>query len=162
MSKSPDKKEYKEIREKGSLALATVLKQEQNRRIIEKYVHKQAKKAAKKAENHVEEYEKKYTKVLFQTVGDILKGANLKKLCQNIKKSMIGWDHPDYNDVKHRIEEHDEFIINPFEVEEGVTKCNKCGSERVFTYSKQVRSSDEPMTTFAKCVKCKEKWTYSG
>ena len=79
---------------------------------------------------------------MFQTVGDIIKGVKLEKIVQNIKKSMIGWDHPDYTDVKHRIEEHDEFIINPFEVEEGVTKCNKCGSERVFTYSKQVRSSD--------------------
>ena len=160
MTKSPDKKEYTEMREKGSLALATVLKQEENIRIVEKYIHKKAKKFAKK--DTIQEYNKRYTKFLFQTVGDIIKGVKLEKIVQNIKKSMIGWDHPDYTDVKHRIEEHDEFIINPFEVEEGVTKCNKCGSERVFTYSKQVRSSDEPMTTFAKCVKCKEQWTYSG
>lgn len=165
MSKSADKEEYKEIREKGSLALATAINQEQNICIVEKYVHKQGKKAAKEAKNKGkdtrEAYEKRYTKVLFQTVGDIIKGTNLKQLVKNIKQSMVGWDHPDYTDVKRRIEEQDDFIINPFEVEEGVTKCH-CGSERVFTYSKQERGGDEPMTTHAKCVKCKAQWSYSG
>ena len=162
MYKFPDEKEYKEMREKGYLALATVLKQEKNIRIVEKYVHKQSKILSKNTEDPDEKYVNKYSKVLYQTVGDILKGVKMKNIVQNINKSMIDWDHPNYNNVKYRIEEHDDFIINPFEVEEGVTKCKKCGSERVFTYSKQVRSSDEPMTTFAKCVKCKEQWTYSG
>lgn len=165
MSKATDKEEYKEIREKGSRALATALKQEQNTRIVEKYVHKQCKKATKEAkkkgEDSLHAYEKRYSKVLFQTVGDIIKGANLKQLVENIKQSLVGWDHSDYVDVKHRIEEQDDFIINPFEVEEGVTKCH-CGSERVFTYSKQERGGDEPMTTHAKCVVCKAQWAYSG
>lgn len=160
MSKSPDTKEYTEMREKGTMALATVLKQEQNIRIIEKYIHKKAKKFTKKVDPP-QVYNIQYTKFLFQTVGDIIKGIDIKKIVRNINKSMIGWDHPDYDDIKHRIEESDEFIINPFEVEEGVTECG-CGSKRVFTYSKQVRSCDEPMSTFAKCVKCKKQWTYSG
>ena len=165
MSKFTDKEEYKEIREKGSRALATSLKQEQNTRIVEKYVHKQGKKAAneakKKGGDYLQAYEKRYTKVLFQTVGDTIKGVNLKQLVKNIKQSLVGWDHPDYVNVKRRIEEQDDFIINPFEVEEGVTKCH-CGSERVFTYSKQERGGDEPMTTHAKCVVCKAQWAYSG
>ena len=67
-----------------------------------------------------------------------------------------------FKEIFQRLEEHDDFIINPFEVEEGCTECKKCGSKRVFTYTKQIRSSDEPMTTFAKCVQCKISWTYSG
>lgn len=156
MAKSNNKKEYNDVRKKGVKALGTVLKEEKNISIIEKYVYKQV-------ENLPEENQQsEYNYILFQVVGDIIKGRKLCDIVKNIKKSMIGWNHEDFNNIKYLIEEQDEFIINPFEVEEGVTKCNKCGSERVFTYSKQVRSADEPMSTFAKCVKCKQQWTYSG
>ena len=57
--------------------------------------------------------------------------------------------------------EQNDFIENPFEVEEGVIEC-KCGSKRVFSYSKQTRGADEPMTTFAQCMSCKKSWSYSG
>ena len=143
----------KEIRETGINALRTVLKQEKNISIIENYIHKISKK--------LKEYEKTYKQILYQTVGDVIKCVNLKLIVNNIKKKKIGWNHPIFTTIKHRIEEHDDFIINPFEVVEGVTICN-CGSNRVFTYQAQVRSCDEPMTTFAKCVSCKNKWSYSG
>ena len=158
MYSHPQNKKYSsdtEDRKKGIKALATVLKQEKNIKIIEKYIHQSALK-------HSDEYDTMYKKIIYQTIGDIIKGDNVKILLDNIKNGMVGWKHPIFKNVSHRIEEHDEFIINPFEVEEGVTECRKCGSKRVFTYSKQVRSSDEPMTTFAKCVKCKSNWTYSG
>lgn len=154
MTSSNDNKEYTFLRESGKLVLATVLKHEQNIRIVEKCIHKNSKNANK--------YDEMYQRILYQTVGDILNGGNLKSVVKNIKNELVGWDHPVFKDIKHRIEEHDEFIVNPFEVEEGVTKCNKCGSERVFTYQKQTRGADEPMSTFAKCVKCKSQWSYSG
>ena len=145
----------KEIREKGVQALGTVLKQEQNIEIIEKYIHKYVKG------EEGSDYVGTYRKVVFQTIGDINNNVDLKTIIKNIKKKMVEWKHPTFTDIKNRIDEHDEFIINPFEVEEGVTTCN-CGSKRVFTYSKQTRGADEPMTTFAKCVSCKGSWTYSG
>jgi DNA-directed RNA polymerase subunit M/transcription elongation factor TFIIS len=155
MTSVHENKDYDDmsIRDRGSIALGTVLNKEQNIRIVEKYIHKKAKKA--------DDYEATYRKFLYQTVGDILKGKDLTTMTRDIKKELIGWEHPMFTDIKNRIEEHDEFIINPFEVEEGVTICH-CGSERVFTYQKQTRGADEPMTTFAKCVKCKAQWTYSG
>lgn len=149
-----------ELRESGIKALGTVLKQEKNIKIIEKYIHKNAENAENS--DNSESYENIYRKIIYQSIGDILKGINLKDMIKNIKKDMVDWQHPTFKNIKNRIEEHDEFIINPFEVEEGVTTCKKCGSGRVFTYQKQCRGSDEPMSTFAKCVKCKEKWTYSG
>lgn len=164
MSKSTYKEEYREMRKKGFLALSSVIKQEKNINIVENYIHKEAKnvnKETKNGEDSQQSYEKRYTKVLYQTVGDIIRDVNLKQLVKNIKNSLVCWEHPDYVGVKRRIEEQDDFIINPFEVEEGVTKCH-CGSERVFTYSKQERGGDEPMTTHAKCVKCKAQWSYSG
>ena len=167
MSTTSEKKEYIVLlREQGKLALATVLKNEQNIRVIEKYIHKKAVKKSNQEETEEtdpeEIYKVTYRRICYQTVGGILKGDKVQELLTNIKKEETGWNHPIYSDVKYRIEEHDEFIINPFEVEEGVTECNKCGSKRVFTYQKQCRASDESATTFAQCVQCKVKWTYSG
>ncbi len=158
MVSDDEKKEYSindisELRSNGSKALETVLSKQTNINIVEKCIHKKAKKA--------DDYESIYKKILYQTVGDIITGINLKDLVKNIKRELVGWNHPVFSDIKNRIEEHDEFIINPFEVEEGVTTCH-CGSGRVFTYQKQCRGSDEPMTTFAKCVACKAQWSYSG
>lgn len=153
MSSLTNKTKYNDFRSTGKIALATVLKHEKNIRVVEKYIHKNSENS--------ENYDYIYKKILYQIVGDILKGKDLKLLVTNIKNEMVGWNHPTFTDIKTKIDEHDEFIINPFEVEEGVTVC-KCGSVRVFTYSKQVRSCDEPMTTFAQCVQCKAKWTYSG
>ena len=65
------------------------------------------------------------------------------------------------NDLMNEEIEQDNFIENPFEIEEGVLEC-KCGSKRVFSYQKQSRSADEPMSTYATCVACKNKWIYSG
>jgi DNA-directed RNA polymerase subunit M/transcription elongation factor TFIIS len=148
------KKEIKEIRVKGVEALGTVLNKEQNIKIIEKYIHKYSKNS--------EFYENSYKKVVYQVIGDIIVSVTLEDIIKNIKTKMVEWNHSIFTDIKKRIEEHDEFIINPFEVEEGVTTCGKCGSGRVFTYQKQTRGADEPMTTFAKCVKCKVNWSYSG
>lgn len=68
------------------------------------------------------------------------------------------WDCEIFNDVRNIQKEKDEFISNPFIVEEGVLKCDKCGSNRTYSYSKQVRSADEGFTTFVTCAQCNAKW----
>ena len=162
MSASDTEKEYgdfsemdiTEIREKGVEVLRTVLKQEQNIKVVEKYIHRLAKKS--------DTYMTTYRKSLYQAIGDFInENNNLKDTVKNIKNEKVGWNHPVFSEIKNHIDEHDDFIINPFEVEEGVTTC-KCGSGRVYTFQKQVRSCDEPMTTFAKCVKCGNNWSYAG
>ena len=145
---------YCEKRKLGVKTLSTVLKKKQNIDIIEKYIHKKSKL--------YEDYDYIYNNILYQIIGDIIDKQNNKQIIVNIKNNFILWNHPTFTEIKNRIKEHDDFIINPFEVEEGVTECKNCGSNRVFTFSKQVRSSDEPMTTFARCVLCNKKWTYSG
>ena len=37
-------------------------------------------------------------------------------------------------------------------------KCNKCGSDNVFSESRQTRSGDEAMTIFYTCLNCGNKW----
>lgn len=140
-----------QIRKNGIKALETILKNPNNIKIIEKTVCQVCK-------NNNEEYEK----IMYQVCGDILSDIPLKKIMSNLNSESIGWSNPIFSDIKRRLDEHDEFIVNPFEVAEGVTQCSKCGSKKTYTYPMQCRSSDEPTSTIAQCMNCKEKWTYSG
>lgn len=102
-----------------------------------------------------------YNNYIYQIVGDIINGKHINCIVDNIKTKKNGWDHPTFFKYKEQLNEKDEFIENPFEIEEGVLEC-KCGSKKVFSYSKQLRSCDEPSTTFATCCMCNAKWTYNG
>jgi len=141
-------------REFGKNALREVLNNPKNITVLEKYVYIINNEMAEDDD----EIESLYKQNIYQVVGDILSGGNLKLLLDNIKEGKLGWKHPSFQDVTFRMEEQDDFIINPFEVEEGVLEC-RCGSKRVFSYSKQVKSSDEATTTFAQCMACKVRWT---
>lgn len=79
-----------------------------------------------------------------------------------LDKNLVGWNHPTFDKFRLREKDQDDFILNPFEVEEGVVTCIKCGSNRVFSTTIQTRASDEPMTTVAHCMKCKTKWSQNG
>lgn len=105
---------------------------------------------------------KQYNDLLYEIIGEIIIGKNLKDIILNINNGYFLWNNKLYTNIKRNISEQNDFIENPFEVEEGVIECNKCGSKRVFSYSKQTRGADEPMTTFAQCVSCKSSWSYSG
>lgn len=50
------------------------------------------------------------------------------------------------------------FYIEKVEVKEGEFKCGKCLGKRVLTYQRQMRSADEPMTTFYHCQVCGNRW----
>jgi DNA-directed RNA polymerase subunit M/transcription elongation factor TFIIS len=132
-------------RKKALLILSSVLKQKKNVCIIEKYILK-----ASKPSN--------YLRICYQVLGDIIKKKSLRLIVRDLKLGRVDWVHPSYTNVINKIKEQNEFIENPFEIEEGVLTC-KCGSKRVFSYTKQVRAADEPMTTFAQCLSCRKKWT---
>jgi DNA-directed RNA polymerase subunit M/transcription elongation factor TFIIS len=71
------------------------------------------------------------------------------------------WNSKSFDELRQMEEEQDKFIIQPFEIVEGITEC-KCGSKKVFSYSKQTRGGDEATSTFNECAKCKAKWMYNG
>lgn len=135
----------------GKDALGLVVKVEKNLNILEKAIY------GKSGDD-----ENAYKDLVYEAVCEIASGKKLPAILESIKGGKNGWNHPDFDETRFRQQEQDEFIINPFEVEEGVLKCGKCGNSRTFSYTKQTRSADEPMTTFATCMTCKHKWTYSG
>ena len=138
------------FRKTGIAALSTVLNNQKNINIIERAVYQNTK------------IEVDYKMIIYQSISDIQGGASIKDTFRMIKDRKMGWNHHSYHIMSQRINEQNDFIENPFEVEEGVHQCRGCGSKRVFSYSKQVRSSDEGTSVFCECVACHIKWKESG
>ena len=145
-----------ELRNKGKKALGTVLKEEKNIDILEKHIYNNTFK-----KNHLTIIEN-YNDNLYQVIGDILNEKKLKDILDDIKKNKFGWEHSSFEEMGNFIKEQNDFLQNPFEVEEGVFQCKACGSKRVFSYCKQDRSSDEGMSVYAQCIACKTKWRERG
>lgn len=147
-----------EIRDKGKIALRKFLSKEQNVTILEKCINEAV-------INHIgiktETFSEIYNNIIYQLINDIINKKELKEILKRIKNNEILWKHPSLKDLIDDEIEQDDFIIQPFEIVEGIAEC-RCGSKRVYSYTKQTRGGDESSTTFNECLKCKSKWTYSG
>lgn len=139
------------MRDLGKKVLSTVIKQEKNVEIIEKNIYKLS--------NDDEDVYKKY---IYEIVNNILKGKKLPDILNDIKEKKLSWKNIHFAQLVKEEEEQDDFIINPIEIIEGIAECNKCGSKRVYSYSKQCRSGDEATSSFHQCLNCKAKWSYNG
>jgi len=131
-------------------ALKLVVKNESNVTILEKNIFD--------ASN---DNESVYKNITFQVVNDIRSGKKLKDTLNDIKNLKVNWKHSSLIEYIQEEIEQDNFIIQPFEIVEGITEC-KCGSKRVYSFTKQTRGGDEISTTFNECLSCKSKWSYSG
>lgn len=98
-----------------------------------------------------------YFELIYQVIGDALKGESNEAIQAGLLKMKSLWDHDIFTSVRNRVAEQDDFVMDPFEIEEGVIEC-RCGSKRVFSFTKQDRSCDEPTTVFAQCLSCNKKW----
>jgi DNA-directed RNA polymerase subunit M/transcription elongation factor TFIIS len=135
----------------GTKVLSTIMTKPKNVQIFLKYIDKLSKT------------DEDFVKNLYQISGDVIsKELPLTELIKEVKNRNIGWKHRIYNDIKSKLDEHDDFIINPFEIIESVIECRKCGSKKTFSYSKQCRSSDESATLFVTCAVCHNKWSQSA
>lgn len=138
-------------RQAGKEALQTVLKVQKNIDTLEKYIYDLTKP-----------YEHKYFDSIYQIVGRVINGEKLNTILQSLKEGNIGWESPEFQEYQIKLEEEDDFLTKPFEVEEGVLECNRCGSKRTFSYSKQTRRADEGTSVFVKCAQCNNSWVISG
>lgn len=79
-----------------------------------------------------------------------------------VQKKRLGFNHVQFDQLLQKQKEQDDYVLNPFQAEEGVVECKKCGSSKVYSLSVQTRAADEPMTTVSVCTICKHKWSQNG
>lgn len=138
-------------RECGKTSLSKILKIEKNIIILEKNIYE----AAVKIDNNNTQIA--YQDICMDVITMINQGTKLNTILQKLKKGKLMYDSELFNDVRDSLAEQQNFLENPFEVDEGVIEC-KCGSRRTISFSKQTRCGDEGTTVFAKCVDCSKSW----
>ena len=87
------------------------------------------------------------------------KGSNISS--DSFKLNNIFFESDLYKDSSERDNQNISLIITPPVVEDGEHTCKKCGCKKTINWKLQTRSSDEPMTTFIQCIKCRNKWKIS-
>lgn len=136
-------------RTNGILVLKSILSIEKNITILEKNIFN----VAEKSNNPNATYDD----LILSVYTDIKDGKKLNDILKTLKNNQTGFHSDEYVDMKHALQEQQNFLENPFEVDEGVIEC-KCGSRRTISFSKQTRCGDEGTTVFAKCVDCGKSW----
>ena len=145
--------DFELFRQKGKSAIATISKRENNINIIENWIFKITQRENKNPDS----FQTEYIRNILQVVQDLKNGKDKNEVLNSIKKKQLGWKHTCFDEIRNSLQEQDDFVKNPFEIEEGALEC-RCGSKRVFSYSKQTRSCDEGMTFFITCLNCKNFW----
>lgn len=141
-------------RETGKKCLKEYFKKEKNINLMEKKVYNLSVRLYNKYMGH--RIDILYKNCMYECLNLLENKKN--NINDIIKNNMILWESGCFEKLKKIQEEEDNFLIKPFEVEEGVMQCEKCDSKKTFSYSKQTRSGDEATTVFVICTECGCKW----
>ena len=112
-----------------------------------------------------ERNEDRYKNIMMEVYEFVFQSAfDFGKILTIIKKKEVEWENYMFRETAETQNEIFSYIENPFEVVEGMFTCPKCGNKKNVSYSKQVRSSDEGMSTFVFCSNrlCRHNWVYQG
>lgn len=127
-----------------------IIKSKQNRTKIFNYICK----------NYIDDVlsDKMKHKLLYYYIYEIHVEWNilpkLDELYDFIKNQKLGYYNKTFNEHRICIDEEDDFIENPPQVEEGVIECKRCKSLRTISFNKQTRSGDEATAVFVRCSEC--------
>ena len=100
--------------------------------------------------------------MLAQIKDDKKRGISDNEILKRVNSNGYIFNHTMFDKLRKAQQEQDDYISHPPEVEEGVVECHRCGSRRVFSVSIQTRAPDEPMSTKAHCIECKNKWVQNS
>ena len=69
------------------------------------------------------------------------------------------FEHPAFDSARERLKRAIRHLEKPQEaLENSLYICFKCGSNNIFSITKQVRSADEGTTVLNECRDCHNKW----
>ena len=117
--------------------------------------------------------DKLYKEAVYQVVGDLSQGVDVKDAVAYVKKGELWRRHQCFKQTQFILEERDEFIVKPFEVAEGVLTCSGrikkgerkgqiCGSKKTYSYNLQTQSCDEGTAVKVTCASCRHSWDAEG
>jgi DNA-directed RNA polymerase subunit M/transcription elongation factor TFIIS len=133
-------------RDRGIQALNVVISSEKNVKILESKVNK------------ISSSHDDYYLIIQEVINSRREGMNCKDILKLLREGRYLESKEEYDMYRSKIEEHDKFLVKPFEVDEGVLECGRCNSNKTISYTKQTRSGDESTTVFAMCFNCNNKW----
>ena len=116
----------KKLRKKGLKCLQHILKIKKNIKILEKKAYKLSNKDPSIYQN-----------IIFQLCYDLTNNVTFTTLLNNLQNNEFLFNHSSFSTIKKELDEQDDFLTNPFEIEEGVLQCNKCNSRKTFSYPLQ-------------------------
>jgi len=140
-----------EYRKKGKEILSNYSKILKNQEILERRIYDFSSKDS-------ETKEEIYYDTLYQIAYFFENGKKIKEVINILKEGKLGYDHEDFDLCRIKQKEYDEYLVNPFSVENGLLDCIKCKSKRTISYYRQDRSSDEGTSVYSQCLDCKYKW----
>tara|TARA_B100000989_G_scaffold268424_1_gene223124 strand:+ start:661 stop:1077 length:417 start_codon:yes stop_codon:yes gene_type:complete len=133
-------------RDNGILALNIIFQNQKNIKILEENIHR------------VCENQDDYKLIIQEVINHKRNKLSTKEINNLVKNKIFLYNTEEFFNYQKEIDELDDFLNNPFEVDEGVLTCNKCGSNKTYSYTKQTRGGDESTTVFAMCSNCQTKW----
>jgi len=136
-----------DYRLKGKLAIGLFVKKQDDINLIEECIYNKSVTTDE------------YKLIIQECISLLRKNNSIEELMNTLETDSYLYGHHRFEGIKKKIKEYDSFIIKPFEVDEGVLTCNKCNSNRTYSYTKQTRSGDESTTVFAVCSNCNARWT---
>lgn len=107
---------------------------------------------------------KTYAKHSYQKCGELINNTKYTdKIIEDIENGRIKWDSCAYEEYRQKELNLTEIYAKGIEIKDGEFKCNnkKCGSFKCTYYQKQIRSADEPMTTFVTCTICGSQYSFN-
>lgn len=131
---------------------------------LNKYVSEPGhRKLIKESIAHLKDDEKK--RVVYQVVWALMqhKGEVTTDVVKETIEEFVSGDifaTRYFAEERKKAEMKYDISINRYaDVEEGYSKCPRCGNNRLRKVQHQRRSADEGMTTEYTCIKCNYKWT---
>jgi DNA-directed RNA polymerase subunit M/transcription elongation factor TFIIS len=113
--------------------------------------HEKMKKAPKESEEESKEESEE------ESEEESKEEVDVSEIFKKLRDDVLIWKDLSFDKMLKIEQEEDDFLETPLEVAKGAIKC-KCGSERVFSFSKQTRGGDESTTVFALCSACRSRW----
>ncbi len=105
-----------------------------------------------------------YKVILYEKMGQLLSGDKdlQERIFKDIKEDIVLWESCVYDNYRKSQEKYTTQIIEGIKVEKGAFTCRnkKCKSEECFTWQVQIRSIDEPATTFVRCSICNTQYKF--